>query len=256
MPAVKFFTKPRVKTGADQVTRGPGSFLWLVMLDLSGVLRVPDASWIRVQLAALGLTRSELAVRRAHYRAISAFDQAVVADHKTAYRETYPAAFLDALSLPSQLRSAVRTVLFDGGFSIGRQTADAASVAVAHALAAAGAMVVVVTNAASPGASRAWLAGVGLVPRDHGGPVTAVIDSSEVGVAKPDPAILHLALGAVGWSDHDLQRVAFVGDSLRLDGEAARRAGVWFLHFDPFRECPEPAHGHLQRLAVLLELIR
>ncbi len=39
MPAVKFFTKPRVKTGADQVTRAPGSFLWLVMLDLSGVLR-------------------------------------------------------------------------------------------------------------------------------------------------------------------------------------------------------------------------
>jgi len=132
MPAVEFSTKQRVKTGADQVTRGPGSFLWLVMLDLSGVLRVPDAAWIRVQLARLGLTRSEVAVRRAHYRAISAFDQAAVTDHKTAYRETYPAAFLDALSLPAQLRSAVRTVLFDGGFNIGRQTADAASVAVAH----------------------------------------------------------------------------------------------------------------------------
>lgn len=93
------------------------------------------------------------------------------------------------------------------------------------ALAAAGALVVVVTNAASPGASRAWLAGVGLVLRDHGGPVTAVIDSSEVGVAKPDPAILHLAPGAAGWNDHDLQRVAFVGDSLRLDGKLRDEPG-------------------------------
>jgi HAD superfamily hydrolase (TIGR01549 family) len=53
-----------------------------------------------------------------------------------------------------------------------------------------------------------------------------LVDSHVVGAEKPDPAIFHAALDALGASP---ERTALVGDSLRRDREGARRTGMGFI---------------------------
>jgi FMN phosphatase YigB (HAD superfamily) len=51
-------------------------------------------------------------------------------------------------------------------------------------------------------------------------------DSQRVGVEKPEPAIFHAALAAL---DAAPETAVMVGDSLRRDGEGARRSGMRFI---------------------------
>jgi putative hydrolase of the HAD superfamily len=55
---------------------------------------------------------------------------------------------------------------------------------------------------------------------------SVLIDSHHVGAEKPDPAIFHAALGALGASP---ETTILIGDSLRRDGEGARRTGMRFV---------------------------
>ena len=55
-------------------------------------------------------------------------------------------------------------------------------------------------------------------------------DSERVGVEKPDPAIFHAALSTLNAAP---ETAVMVGDSLRRDGEGARRAGMRFIWIAP-----------------------
>jgi FMN phosphatase YigB (HAD superfamily) len=55
-------------------------------------------------------------------------------------------------------------------------------------------------------------------------------DSRQVGAEKPDRAIFHAALDALHAAP---ETTLFVGDSLRRDGEGARRAGMGFIWIAP-----------------------
>lgn len=79
-----------------------------------------------------------------------------------------------------------------------------------------GVRVAVISNSA--GGVRDMLAQAGL-----GDLFEFVIDSSEVGVAKPDPAIFHLALERM---DLDPEQAWYVGDSPHHDLGGARSAGL------------------------------
>src|SRR5262249_35546807 len=59
-----------------------------------------------------------------------------------------------------------------------------------------------------------------------------VIDSSVVGVSKPDPRIFRLGLDAAGASP---DATVYVGDSYFVDVVGARRAGLGAVLFDPGR---------------------
>lgn len=72
---------------------------------------------------------------------------------------------------------------------------------------------------------EAVCAGAGLTPF-----FGAMIDSSRVGVEKPDPAIFEAALRPFGAVP---QTTLFVGDSLRRDREGARRIGMDFIWIAP-----------------------
>jgi HAD superfamily hydrolase (TIGR01509 family) len=56
-----------------------------------------------------------------------------------------------------------------------------------------------------------------------------IVTSESCGFAKPDPRILHEALGALGASPGD---AVYVGDDARADGGAAQAAGVRFWWID------------------------
>lgn len=58
----------------------------------------------------------------------------------------------------------------------------------------------------------------------------AVTDSERVGAEKPEPAIFQAALSAL---DATAETAVMVGDSLRRDGEGARRSGMRFIWIAP-----------------------
>lgn len=92
-----------------------------------------------------------------------------------------------------------------------------------RALRAQGYRVGLITNNVREG-SAAWRA---KIPVDE--LFEVVIDSCEVGMRKPNPAIYHLALEQLGVTDPST--AVFIDDSLG-NVEGARRAGLHGLHFE------------------------
>ena len=93
-------------------------------------------------------------------------------------------------------------------------------------------------------------------------PLFAVVaDSQCVGAEKPDPAIFHAALQALGGAP---MTTLFVGDSLRRDCEGARRAGVGFIWIAPQdvldvearTPASPPVFAALTRLPDLLTILK
>ncbi|HXD98924.1 MAG TPA: HAD family hydrolase [Candidatus Acidoferrum sp.] len=96
-----------------------------------------------------------------------------------------------------------------------------------------GLVVGVISN--SNGSVRRALEGAGLAVH-----LQFVIDSSVVGVAKPDPRIFALGLRAAGTTP---EQTLYIGDSYFVDVVGARRAGLGAMLFDPGRlwgerDCP------------------
>ncbi len=83
-----------------------------------------------------------------------------------------------------------------------------------------------------------------------------ILVSEEVALAKPDPAIFHLALRQMGVAP---AAALYVGDSLEHDLAGAQAAGVDFVWMNPYHcplpdDIPEPVAQitHLERLLPLL----
>jgi putative hydrolase of the HAD superfamily len=85
----------------------------------------------------------------------------------------------------------------------------------------------------------------------------AIVTSEGCGFAKPDPRILGVALEALGVAPRE---AVYVGDDVRVDGGAARAAGVRFVWMDRGAGlppgCPVPRHriGELAELPAVLGL--
>ena len=93
-------------------------------------------------------------------------------------------------------------------------------------------------------------------------PLFAVVtDSHCVGAEKPDPAIFHAALEALGGAP---ETTLFIGDSLRRDCEGARRAGIGFIWIAPQdvqgmeaqTAAPPPVLAALTKLPDLLAILK
>jgi putative hydrolase of the HAD superfamily len=73
-----------------------------------------------------------------------------------------------------------------------------------------------------------------------------VIDSTVVGIEKPDPGIFKLALRRIGCPP---ENVVHVGDMLSTDIAGARGVGIEAVHFDPTRRCRATGdHRHIRSL--------
>lgn len=78
----------------------------------------------------------------------------------------------------------------------------------------------------------------------------AVVTSEGCGFAKPDPRILAVALEAL---DVAPREAVYVGDDVRVDGVAARRAGMGFVWMDR-AGLPAGCRAPRRRIAHLREL--
>jgi putative hydrolase of the HAD superfamily len=83
--------------------------------------------------------------------------------------------------------------------------------------------------------------------------VGAVLDSTVVGVAKPDPAIFLLALDAIDVAPH---RAIHVGDTPSADIAGARAAGVRPVLVDPYDLHLDAECSRVASLAAVVDLLQ
>ena len=78
-----------------------------------------------------------------------------------------------------------------------------------------------------------------------GAEVRAVVDSTVVGIEKPDAGIFDVALEIAG---AQRGQVVHVGDMLGTDIAGAHAAGLVPIHLDPSRHCRTRDHRHVRAL--------
>lgn len=221
-----------------------------VFLDAGGVLVCPDSARIAERFAADGLTVDPAEVVAAHYHGVHAIDTNEAEPEEFSH---YHDAFARHLGLSGDDHVAAVAAL-EGLWEqsgLWTQALPWAADGLA-AIAAAGLPIVIVSNA--DGTVRRVLESTGLL---HLGPgpaveVLAIIDSGEVGVAKPDARIFDHALAAVGTT---ADRVVHVGDAYQYDVRGARAAGIRPVLVDPLALRPDVDCDRIGPLTELLALL-
>lgn len=204
-----------------------------VLLDVGGVLLLPDPERIRRTLAPFALTPSDAILERAHHRSLS-----VATRGRATYAgvdwPTYFATYVDTCGAAQNARSTAAAAV-TGAF-----TGDVWTHPVPGAreflgsLASAGIPVALVSNADGTVEELLRRAGLGQVGPGPGVPVAAVLDSGLEGVEKPDPRLFHIALDRLGVA---ADAALHVGDSALMDVCGALAAGVRPVHFVPYGDC-------------------
>lgn len=231
-------------------TLGPaGRSFHTLFLDVGGVLLVPDAQRLSTVLSGFGLDVTPYDVQRALFSCsphdlgfnslgdgsdVAAYVRALVRvlggepDPVPSLLTEVRAALLEADWLPRDAEQD--RVLLDGLLQNGVQ-------------------VVLVTNGEER--TQRLLAEAGLVedrPAAMGGTLAVqVVNSHDLGVAKPDPEIFRRALVLAGLQSP--VGVLHVGDSLRNDVQCARQAGLAAAHFNPYASCVNADHPDIRSLS-------
>jgi putative hydrolase of the HAD superfamily len=220
-----------------------------VLFDVGGVLMSPDPDVLRGAVAHLGLSPDDEVCAAAVRAATLAMDKqslppdladwlavntacamALGAEQPDSRAiQAVEAAYREAPYVPVPSAGPVLAELNRRGFALG-----------------------VVSNA--HGTIEAQLADRGICSRDgsRGAPVEVVVDSTIVGVNKPDPAIFRIALDAIGVP---AGRTLYVGDSLYFDVQGATLAGLVAVHLNSQVECQDPPHRDVPDLLALLSLL-
>lgn len=219
------------------------------MLDGGGVLVLPHRGLVSAALAGAGVPIDPGALPAAHYRAVRALDTAAPGESEPGYLPALCRALgIGAEQTPAALSALRRLADRRASGEILWSEPAPGAVEVLRALHRARLPVLVVTNSDGHGEENLRDAGICQPGAGRGVPVTAVIDSTRVGHAKPDPAIFAAALAAAGVEAGD---AVHVGDMLSTDVAGARRAGIPAIHLDPARSCRDADHRHIRGLAGL-----
>jgi putative hydrolase of the HAD superfamily len=224
-----------------------------VLIDVGGVLVLPSRATLVGTLEANGIaTVDDGDPERYHYEGVRNVDShPPVADGE--HILTYTAGVAMALgAAPGDVERASKLLALQLDGMPWSQVLTGARSGL-RALAEAGVPVGVVSN--SDGTVERQLLDHELcqVGEGAGIPVAVVVDSHVVGITKPDPAIFHFALDAMGVDASDC---LYIGDTVTYDVTGARAAGLRPVHLDPYGFCPAPDdHLHVTHLAHLTALL-
>ena len=228
-----------------------------VLIDLGGVVYLPDPDRVGRALAPFDVTLTADELDRAHYEGIAALGQHAASGHHgdgASIWHAYNRAYVQVCGV-AQCRhdEAVEVLLaeFRRGAMWTREVPGARQAL--RDLAACGVGLAVVSNADGTVEEQLRADELCQVGPGKGVPVGAVLDSTVVGVAKPDPAIFLLALERLAVSpDHAIH----VGDTPSADVAGARAAGVRPVLVDPYVLHPDAACPRVPSLAALAEMLR
>lgn len=218
------------------------------VFDIGGVFTYPDYRPVAELLAKLGLTQPVdiTAYRSAHHGAVRALADAArpTREDLPAFWDVYDQAYAAALDVPTakveELRIAVR---------VDWNWVHQENVAAFHRLAATGLPVAIVSNNNGTAPEQMRDYGVCQVGDGPLPSVAAIVDSTLVGVAKPDPAIFTPALDALG---RDPATVLYVGDTVHADVVGATNAGMQVVQLDPFDHHADYEHARMVDLDQLV----
>ena len=239
-----------------------------ILLDAGGVLVFPSRDLILPPLRAAGLAPDIAALEQAHYLAMAAQDTAAVPPAASTWWHQYLLSYVAACGVPEAGRDGLAAQIVQATRGQNWTHVGAGTASGLRDLAALGVPMGVVSN--SDGTVQAELRRLGVchVPgsqpdgrdgsqaggHDDGVQVGVIVDSTVVGVTKPDPAIFGIALEALGVPAS--KTVLHVGDSVRYDVAGALAAGLQPVHLDPFGVCPAPdGHPHVATLQNLARIL-
>jgi putative hydrolase of the HAD superfamily len=225
-----------------------------IFFDAGNTLIRLNYGTIAGELARLGVAVTPEALQRAEWRARVRLDPELGAARRVSTEnpgttERYLRYLLGEAGVTEE--AVVAAIAgWHRGYNVPVGVWDAADPSAAAALALArerGVRTAVISN--SNGSVRAILDRIGLLPS-----LEFVIDSSEVGVEKPNPVIFRHALERAGLAPGE---VVYVGDIYSIDVLGARAAGMRAVLLDPgacwgSRDCPA-ARDVLEAVRLILD---
>lgn len=227
-----------------------------VFLDVGGVFHLPSHSLIGEALRRVGLDPLPEAdvLDRAHYAGAKALEVWPTGDVRVGLWAAYERAYALECGVPDErLDDAIAEL--DLAFAqpgVWSQLAPG-SLDGLRALADTGVTLAIVSNSDGTLEERLRAEAICQVGPGDGVPMAIVIDSDAVGVAKPDPAIFHLALEACGVAP---ERVLHIGDTVGADVNGALAAGVRPIHLDPYGFCDDDWHPHVPDVMAVATALR
>jgi FMN phosphatase YigB (HAD superfamily) len=208
-----------------------------VLFDAGHTLLEADYGCLAAQIRARGHAVTDADVVAAERRARARLDEEQAAQPTRERRGVgrYLRYLFDQLGIADQDDIAA-VAAWRRGFNLPVglcHRADPEALDALSRLRAAGIVTGVISN--SNGSVRQALDAAGLLPQ-----LSFVIDSTVVGIAKPDPRVFHLGLTA---AHVDASEAVYVGDSYFVDVRGARAVGMDGVLFDPGevwgpRDCP------------------
>lgn len=200
-----------------------------VLFDAGGVLVLPDPTVLGPLLAPFGGSVDLERHRRAHYFGMAVKSRAGSAEGVWG---DYNAAYVDSVGVEADLVGHAAEVLEHTRSAHLWRWPIPETLRALTALAAADVPMGVVSNASGQVEAELRRAGICQTGEGLGAEMRVVVDSHVVGVAKPDPKIFDHALGH--FAGIDLDRIAYVGDSVTMDIAASSAAGLHPMLMDPF----------------------
>lgn len=223
-----------------------------VLVDVGGVLVLPDHDRIAGAFDRAGVRVDPDRLDRAHYAGVAALTDFAEGDRDIWV--AYNRAYARACDTPEDAVDEVVEHLLNE-FATGELWSRIVrgSVDALRRLGALGLRLAIVSNADGNAEQRLRDDAICQIGPGQGAPVDVILDSSVVGIAKPDPRIFDLALDALGVAP---EHAIHVGDTPGADVDGARAADVHPVLVDPY-----DFHAHLDvdRVASLpdvVELVR
>ena len=220
-----------------------------IIFDAGGVFVLPDPTVIAPLLAPFGGSLDLEQHRRGHYAAMAAKSRA---DDAESNWQTYNETYVETVGVdPTMTAIAARLLERTRSADLWRypiaENVDAIGVLERH-----GVPMSVVSNAA--GQIEWVLEWAGVCQRGEGPLVSMriIIDSEVVGVAKPNPQIFEFAL--VEHSESPRERILYVGDSVSMDVNGSKAAGLVPVLIDPFDDQEGADFARVRSVGDLVEL--
>jgi putative hydrolase of the HAD superfamily len=221
-----------------------------VLFDAGGTLVRLDFEWMSEWLASQGLEIPAAKLRRSEIQGRRRYDASAAAPATSHTPQplgsrgdvrAYLGGMLEDAGVPEAVRRAATEAFVErqAGPGIWSRPMEGARAAI-DGVRALGLRAAVVSN--SDGRAEQHLRDGGVLAG-----LEFVVDSHLVGIEKPDPAILALALGKLGVA---ASRAIYVGDIRSVDEAVARAAGAHFVLVDPWGD-----YADGPSIATLPELI-
>jgi putative hydrolase of the HAD superfamily len=221
-----------------------------VLFDVGGVFFIPSHAVLRPLLTDLAVNApDDVSFRRAHYVGIRHCED----ETEDTFWTGYNARYVESLGIDDADRARVAEAIHGvwlSGMRLWTWVQDDAVTALARI--ARLTRVGIVSNADGTVERELSRFGVCQVGEGPATKVEVIIDSTVVGVSKPNPEIFQFALDAMNLR---AEQCLYVGDAYRYDVIGASRAGLQALHFDPYELHDGAVHARARSLDQLADLL-